>query len=137
MVELFEAVVYLVQLNTHCVTQNNKKFNVSPISKCSGNPGLFNHLSIKNPSSPSLIRLFSKESNDFFFFLICHLTEQLNMSINFCIWLFRQISACFHMIFSSLYCKNEQLMSHVMLLWHFCSSVNSFFKRACLAIQAS
>ena len=30
---------------------------------------------------------------------------------------------------------NKLEMSHVMRLWYFSSSVNSFFKRACAAIQ--
>ena len=30
---------------------------------------------------------------------------------------------------------NVAQMSHLMRLWHFSSSVNSFFKQACAAIQ--
>ena len=31
--------------------------------------------------------------------------------------------------------KSHNNLSHLMRLWHFSSSVNSFFKRACAAIQ--
>ena len=44
---------------------------------------------------------------------------------------------CFKLVtyFIRMKWANENEMSHIMRLWHFSSSINSFFKRACTAIQ--
>ena len=53
---------------------------------------------------------------------------QIIMSVDFVVFL----SVCDWIQVSY---RNKNYLSHVMRLWYFSSSVNSFFKRACAAIQ--
>ena len=72
-----------------------------------------------------------------------HISELwILISVRLCV--FRSITGCFSLLFLPFDVNsrviigqsvNQDIMSHLMRLWHFLSSVKSFVKRTCAAIQ--